>query len=92
MALYVKQDDNRTELQEKIAAELREKQKKNSLNEGKTFTSSESEIPQPEDSVYLEGTKETTGLAFVWLLIFIAILIALGITIWLASQKNTFTV
>ena len=34
MALYVKQDDNRTELQEKIAAELREKQIKNSLKEG----------------------------------------------------------
>ena len=34
MALYVRQDDNRTELQEKIAAELREKQIKNSLGEG----------------------------------------------------------
>ena len=57
MALYVKQDDNRTELQEKIAAELREKQIKNSLKEGGETPNSKGEIVQPEDSAYLEGTK-----------------------------------
>ena len=60
MALYVKQDDNRTELQEKIAAELREKQIKNSLGEGGFAPENKREITQPEDSAYLEGTKETT--------------------------------
>ena len=53
MALYVKQDDNRTELQEKIAAELREKQIKNSLKEGDETPNSKGEIVQPEDSAYL---------------------------------------
>ena len=85
MALYVKQDDNRTELQEKIAAELREKQIKNSLKEGDEIPNSKGEIVQPEDSAYLEGTKETTGLAFIWLLV--AILVALGLYIWVASQR-----
>mgnify|MGYP000551635274 FL=1 len=87
MALYVKQDDNRTELQEKIAAELREKQIKNSLKEGGETPNSKGEIVQPEDSSYLEGTKETTGLAFIWLLVFVAVLVALGLYIWVASQR-----
>lgn len=87
MALYVKQDDNRTELQEKIAAELREKQIKNSLKEGGKTPNSKGEIVQPEDSSYLEGTKETTGLAFIWLLVFVAVLVALGLYIWVASQR-----
>ena len=87
MALYVKQDDNRTELQEKIAAELREKQIKNSLKEGDETPNSKGEIVQPEDSTYLEGTKETTGLAFIWLLVFVAVLVALGLYIWVASQR-----
>ena len=87
MALYVKQDDNRTELQEKIAAELREKQIKNSLKEGGKTPNGKGEIVQPEDSTYLEGTKETTGLAFIWLLVFVAVLVALGLYIWVASQR-----
>ena len=87
MALYVKQDDNRTELQEKIAAELREKQIKNSLGEGGFTPENKGEIAQPEDSAYLEGTKETTGLAFVWLLVLLAILVALGLYVWVAAQR-----
>ena len=87
MALYVKQDDNRTELQEKIAAELREKQIKNSLDEGGFVPKNKGEIAQPEDSAYLEGTKETTGLAFVWLLVLVAVLVALGLYVWVAAQR-----
>lgn len=87
MALYVKQDDNRTELQEKIAAELREKQIKNSLGEGGFTPENKGEIAQPEDSAYLEGTKETTGLAFVWLLVLLAVLVALGLYVWVAAQR-----
>lgn len=87
MALYVKQDDNRTELQEKIAAELREKQIKNSLGEGGFAPENKGEIAQPEDSAYLEGTKETTGLAFVWLLVLLAFLVALGLYVWVAAQR-----
>ena len=87
MALNVKQDDNRTELQEKIAAELREKQIKNSLGEGGFTPENKGEIAQPEDSAYLEGTKETTGLAFVWLLVLVAVLVALGLYVWVAAQR-----
>lgn len=86
MALYVKQDSSRSELQEKIAAELREKQIKNSLEGGNTF-GDEGSKNNVEESAFMEGTKETTGLAFVWLLIFIAIIIAIGMAVWLASQR-----
>lgn len=77
MALYMKQETEKTELQERIAAELREKAKRNSLAEGE-----KSKGFNPEDSAYLEGTKETTSLAFVWLLLFIAIILAIGFFVW----------
>ena len=72
MSLFMKQNENRTELQRRIAAELQERAKQTAL-----------EAEQPDgvtDSAYLKGTKETTSLAWVWLLIGIAIL---GIVIWL---------
>lgn len=62
MALFVRQDQERSELQQRLAAELREKAKKRA----------ESETQPPdgvEDSNYLEGTKSTTKLAWVWILI-----------------------
>lgn len=75
MALYVKQDDNRTKLQEKIAADLREKAIRNSLDGDGDIPPQEND--GVEDSAYLEGTKGTTSLAFVWLLIFVAAVLAL---------------
>lgn len=81
MALYMKQENDRSELQERVAAEMREKAIRNSL--------AEAEKPQNEldfsNSKYLENTKETTGLAFVWLLLLVAALIALGYFIWFAK-------
>jgi hypothetical protein len=70
VALFVRQDDNRSELQQRIAAELREKLK------------SQAEIEnQPTDPIndehYLEGTKKTTSLAFIWVLIAVLALVAL---------------
>lgn len=84
MALYVRQDEERSELQQRIAADLREKQKKNSLDEG-SGKGKRSEF-NGEDAVFLEGTKPTTGLAFIWLLVFIAVVIAIGL--FLAFAKG----
>ena len=82
MALYVEQENNKTKLQERIAADLREKAVRNSLANG-----DKPEIKgfSPEDSKYLEGTKETTGLMFVWFLLGVAFLIALGYFIWFSQ-------
>ena len=66
MGLFVQQNSNRTKLQERLAAELSEKAKKKA----------ELETKNPDgvdDSRYIEGTKQTTSLAWVWILIIIAI-------------------
>lgn len=74
MALFMNQQNERTELQKRIAAELTEKAKKKSL---------ENDADRPDgviDSAYLEKTKQTTTLAWVWILIIVA---AIGIALWL---------
>lgn len=74
MALFVNQNSHRTKLQERLAAELTEKAKKKA-----EITDKE----QPDgvtDSAYIEGTKQTTSLAWLWTLIIIA---AIGMLIWL---------
>ena len=62
MALFIRQDDERSKLQERIAAELREKAKaKGQANPG---------LPDGvEDTNYLKDTKQTTSLAWIWVVI-----------------------
>ena len=74
MALFMNQQNERSELQKRIAAELAEKAKKKQLETDKERPDGVS------DSAYLEGTKTTTSLAWVWVLIVVA---ALGIVGWL---------
>ena len=62
MGLFVNQQDQRSELQERIAAELREKAKASSLQEKATMDG-------VDDIRYLEDTKQTTTLAGAWILI-----------------------
>lgn len=69
MALFVNQESNRTELQKRLAAELAEKAKKKSLGADMPPTK------DLDDSNYLRGTKQTTSLAWVWILV-IALFIA----------------
>lgn len=61
MALFLKQDTQRSELQQRIATELQEKAKRKSTDGD-----------QPDgvtDSAYLKDTKATTSLAWVWVVI-----------------------
>lgn len=74
MSLYLKQQDTRSDLQQKLAKELQERAKQ----KAKTFD-------QPDgvsDTRYLENTKQTTSLAWVWALIFIAVI---GLIIWIIT-------
>lgn len=69
MALFIRQNEDRSKLQERLAAELHEKAKARAL---------EQERPDGvDDSRYLEGTKQTTGLAWVWAAIIIFVLAAI---------------
>ena len=72
MSLYMKQSDTRSQLQDKLAKELQDRAKKKAL-----------ETEQPDgvtDSAYLKNTKTTTSLAWVWVLIGVAII---AIAVWL---------
>lgn len=74
MALFVNQNSNRSKLQERLAAELSEKAKKKAALEA-------AKNPDGvDDSAYIEGTKQTTSLAWLWVLITVAFL---GAAIWL---------
>ena len=70
MSLFVNQQNSRSELQEKIATELREKVKKTQEADGL--------FDGAKDIKYLEGTKKTTTLAPAWILIIIMAVIVVG--------------
>lgn len=63
MALFVNQSGNRSKLQERLAAELAEK------NKQKTQRLESTPPDGVEDSQYVKNTKNTTSLAWVWILI-----------------------
>ena len=68
MALFIRQEDNRSKLQERLATELQEKAR------------ARTETERPDgvtDSSYLEETKTTTSLAWIWILIVIAAVTAI---------------
>jgi type VI protein secretion system component VasF len=76
MGLFVRQNEERSELQQRLAAELQEKAKKRAENDA----------VRPdgvEDSDYLKDTKRTTSLAGVWIaIIVVALILAVMFIIW----------
>lgn len=79
MGRYIKQNESRTELQQRIAAELR----------AKAEAKSRQENMGPDgvnDSAYIEGTKQTTSLAWAWLLIFFMVI---GVLIFIIVRANS---
>lgn len=74
MALFIKQQDDRTELQNRLAIELQERAKQRAKD---------ADLPDGvSDSQYIEDTKQTTSLAWVWAIL---IIITAVIIIWLIS-------
>lgn len=72
MSLYLKQNESRSDLQKRIAGELQDKARKKAI---------ETERPDGVmDSAYIKDTKQTTSLAWVWVVIIVAII---GIALWL---------
>lgn len=78
MGLFIQQNDSRSELQDRIAAELREKAKQTAQND-------HASLDQRETSKYLDGTKRTTSLAWVWLLI---IVLAISVFVVFVVRSN----
>lgn len=69
MALFIRQQDSRSELQERIAAELREKIKKGESNEPLTYET-------PVDSVR-DGTHESRHLGPVVILVVAGVMLGI---------------
>ena len=72
MSLFIKQEDKRSELQDKLAAELNRRAKEKSQLQDRP--------DGVDDSQYINGTKNTTSLAGVWIFI---LFLAVGLAIWL---------
>ena len=78
MALFIRQDEQRTELQKRLATELQGRAKEKSKL---------ADLPDGvEDSEYIKGTKMTTSLAWAWILI---IIVGVGIIIWFMAISMT---
>jgi hypothetical protein len=78
MALYVKQTDTRSQLQEKLAKELQDRAKEKAKA---------ADMPDGiEYSKYIEGTRTTSSLAWAWILVMVAIV---AIAIWLIVISTT---
>lgn len=79
MALFIRQNEDRSKLQERLAAELNERARKRDEQDkhpGEDI----------ENSVYLQNTKQTTGLAWAWIAILIlASVAAIGLFIYSRS-------
>jgi len=72
MALFINQDNDRTELQKQLAAELNRKAKQKSKL---------TDLPDGiNDSQFIKGTKTTTSSAWAWALI---VILTVVIIIWL---------
>lgn len=80
MGIIVNQQDNRTELQKRIATELADKAKKKKARQDEM-------IDGVEDSAYIKDTQHTTSFAWVWIVIIAAIVI--GAVVYMIVSGNT---
>lgn len=79
MALFMTDPGKKSELQERLAAELREK----------AARTSQAEADQPdgvEDSAYVKNYKQTTSLAWLWAVIAVIIVGVIVATAIIVSQ------
>lgn len=80
MALFIRQDEQKSEFQTKLAAELQAKSKERALK-----------VDRPDgvdDSNYINNTKRTTSLAWIWAII---VVITVGILVWLMALSIAYT-
>lgn len=84
MGRYFEQTENRSELQQRIAADLRAKASANAKQEGSPVPGVDDQ--SIENSEYLRGTKKTTTLAPAWILILIMTAVVFGLFIWQVNR------
>lgn len=77
MGLFIRQDDNRSELQRRVAAELSEKARKRAELENQ---------PQPDgvnDSAYVKDTQGTSKYAWIWIILIFAVTVFVVVLMFL---------
>ena len=72
MALFIRQNEDRSKLQERLAAELQERAKAKSVHQAGP--------DGVEDSEFIKDLQPTSSLAWVWIFLLIA---GIGIAVWL---------
>lgn len=78
MALFVRQDENRSELQKRLATELQDRAKKKA---------EEADLPDGvDDSRFIQDTKVTTSLLWLWMVI--AALVIGGVIFLIVISAN----
>jgi hypothetical protein len=80
MALFIQKNDERSELQQRLAAELQAKARAKAKIEN-------DRVDGVKDSAYLQGTKQTTSLAWLWILVVAAIIGAAIFIIYTLSTR-----
>ena len=85
MGRYIEQNESRSELQQRIAADLRAKAAAKAKQEG--AGGNPYETPDGvDDAAYLEGTKATTTLAPVWGGIAVTVILVIAFVIYKVSH------
>lgn len=85
MGRYLEQTENRSELQQKIAADLRAKAAAKAKDEGLADDSYYRTPDGVEDAAYMKGTKPTTTLAPAWILI---VILSFVVVVYFIAQTN----
>ena len=86
MGRYIQQNQSRSELQQRIAADLRAKAASKAKQDGDVPNATDSGPDGVDDAAYLKGTKATTTLAPVWAIIFGVGTAMFGFFVYLMSR------
>ncbi|MEO5949712.1 MAG: hypothetical protein ABIP74_04880 [Candidatus Saccharimonas sp.] len=86
MGRYLEQTEGRSELQQRIAADLRAKASAKAKQEGEHSSSYYNAPDGVEDAAYMKGTKTTTTLAPAWAAIVIIVFVIFGVFIYQATR------
>ena len=85
MGRYLEQTEGKTELQQRIAAELKAKAAARAKQEGEEKEGYYKAPDGIEDAAYMRGTKRTTTLAPAWAIIFF---LAIGVFVYFIYKMN----
>jgi len=78
MALFIRQNDERSKLQEQVAAELQERAKQRAALQDRPDGVSDTE--------YVKNTSQTGRFAWIWIIVVIAVIVAVIYVLSLAAK------